>query len=1030
MPTMKLQAVTICINYADYLECIAANRRHFDRWVVVTVPGDAATAAVCARHGLEVVLSETLRADGQDFNAVDNKARAVNEGLARLDGEGWVLVLDADVLLPRDFRARLAALPLEAGCLYGAAGRRVCEERETFTVLRGLEPWERLAARNSQVLGYFNLFHAGTRPNRYVPAGGGDSVVHDDARFMTSFAPPARRQVPMTVIHVGPMYQNWARRVSLGFEVVETVAGFDAVVARVAREAGGGTVGMVDYFPGGRWRAVAGGFREALLVDHGAVHAPSGDPLVEADRGVLRGLWAAEAAGLPGVRRLGPHSAQSLAQIADGSLDALYLPGEVAPSWLVAALPHWLPKLRPGGIVFGDLHGLPHWREATFTINLLLGVPDETDPCGAWWKRLCEKPPLPVPPASRRGGLSDAERDGVVLVNSGKDGLERLLLSAHAVREHWAGPVRIYHWGEEDESLAIACARLGIGLHHVSEEAAPLDDTVTELVAVHPYRRALILRPGMLPVRPLAEIFSAEDKNRTADENGAASGGEAASFPRASEMIEGTQRVPLQRPVSHISPLLAERGVASAVAVAMAQDFSGDEVAVVSFDGETETWSEEAWEVWSLREAALALAMAVEVQVAADATIVTLVDEESAGDFQRASLTWKFPRGTPVLVGLIGLPAEDLWLPGATPETRLAPLSREQADDLPWLLRWLAAECQTARVIFLPCQATALPGAELWAGEAWATTVNALDGTPAAREGETVTGNRFIPRPFCGMIGRARLPEIAATWAAGGASWRELPLVMEDVRRLEVAAFPWVDLSTKGWRRPAKGGWIIPDGTPGQEDFEKRRIVPLRTKKMPDDVPIRGFYHVLLVNHWREIVAEQVNEMVASGLYDAATEFEVGALGPAAEVEALRDVLAATPKLRVVFHDENPNLYEHATLGRLIAAARQGEFYAVYAHTKGVTHRGDSHAGWRREMNRHIFAHWRANVAQLAAGCDTSGGRLYRANGCWPRHYSGNFWWARAAYIRTLRELHPAHRHDAEMWLLSGRARIHDLGEP
>ena len=63
----------------------------------------------------------------------------------------------------------------------------------------------------------------------------------------------------------------------------------------------------------------------------------------------------------------------------------------------------------------------------------------------------------------------------------------------------------------------------------------------------------------------------------------------------------------------------------------LAQDFSGDEVAVVSFDGETATWSEAAWEVWSLCEAALAMAMAVEVRVAADATIVTLVDEESAG---------------------------------------------------------------------------------------------------------------------------------------------------------------------------------------------------------------------------------------------------------------------------------------------------------------------------------------------------------------------------------------------------------------
>ena len=291
-----------------------------------------------------------------------------------------------------------------------------------------------------------------------------------------------------------------------------------------------------------------------------------------------------------------------------------------------------------------------------------------------------------------------------------------------------------------------------------------------------------------------------------------------------------------------------------------------------------------------------------------------------------------------------------------------------------------------------------------------------------------MTGGRFIPRPFCGMLGRARLPEIAAACAARGATWRELPLVMEDMRRMEAAAFPWVDLSAKGWRRPAKGGWIIPDEVPGEDDFEGWKIFQHRNGEMLADVPIRGFYHVLLVNHWREIVAEQVGEMVASGLYDAAAEFEVGVLGPVAEVEALRELLAATPKFRVVFHGENANLYEHPTLGRLFAAAQQAEFYAVYAHTKGVTYPGDTHAGWRHDLNRHIFAHWRANVAQLATGCDTSGGRLYRSGGQWPRHYSGNFWWARAAYIRTLRALAPGHRHDAEMWLLSGRARIHDIG--
>ena len=108
------------------------NGRLFDRWVVMTVPGDAATVALCERHGVEVRFSRVLQVDGRDFDAAYHKAAVINEGLARLDPDGWALIVDADVLLPRHFRERLAALPLEAGCLYAVAGRRVCEDRESL----------------------------------------------------------------------------------------------------------------------------------------------------------------------------------------------------------------------------------------------------------------------------------------------------------------------------------------------------------------------------------------------------------------------------------------------------------------------------------------------------------------------------------------------------------------------------------------------------------------------------------------------------------------------------------------------------------------------------------------------------------------------------------------------------------------------------------------------------------------------------------------------------------------------------------
>jgi glycosyltransferase involved in cell wall biosynthesis len=99
-PRRKIQALTVSVNYADFLECIAPNRRHFDRWLVVTDEKDTRTQEVCRQHGMDVLFSKRLYEKGAAFH----KAAALNEGLAALDQNAWVAVMDSDILLPHDFR--------------------------------------------------------------------------------------------------------------------------------------------------------------------------------------------------------------------------------------------------------------------------------------------------------------------------------------------------------------------------------------------------------------------------------------------------------------------------------------------------------------------------------------------------------------------------------------------------------------------------------------------------------------------------------------------------------------------------------------------------------------------------------------------------------------------------------------------------------------------------------------------------------------------------------------------------------------
>src|SRR5688500_10256772 len=174
-PRRKIQALSVSVNYADFLECVAPNIRHFDRWLVVTVAEDTRTQEVCRRWGLDVLISERLYKNGAAFH----KAAALNEGLEALDQDAWVAVMDSDILLPRDFRERLDAQTLDSDCLYGLSGRRICSTLPEFRSLAEREPWADNLIHATFVIGYFNLFHLSQKLNRYPEDFSDDASSYD-----------------------------------------------------------------------------------------------------------------------------------------------------------------------------------------------------------------------------------------------------------------------------------------------------------------------------------------------------------------------------------------------------------------------------------------------------------------------------------------------------------------------------------------------------------------------------------------------------------------------------------------------------------------------------------------------------------------------------------------------------------------------------------------------------------------------------------------------------------------------------------
>lgn len=242
---MKIEAVTVCVGYADFLsETVAWNRPLFDRWLIVTADRDADTKEVCRRHNLEFLVTDDFWRAGAKFD----KARAVDRGLQLLAHADWVLHLDADIVVPPHARQTLEAADLDPRSIYGADRIMVrsWERWQEFQRRDFLDRTSRslhhnvafpggydVGARWADIhagyvpIGFFQLFHRtptiyrGIRTRRYSPHGHSDAA-RTDVQFALQWDRRHRVLLPEVVVaHLeseqSPTGANWAGRTSKPF---------------------------------------------------------------------------------------------------------------------------------------------------------------------------------------------------------------------------------------------------------------------------------------------------------------------------------------------------------------------------------------------------------------------------------------------------------------------------------------------------------------------------------------------------------------------------------------------------------------------------------------------------------------------------------------------------------------------------------------------------------------------------------------------------------------------------------------------
>lgn len=239
---MKLQALTVSVNYSDFLiHTLQENHFLFDKWIIVTSPSDRDTQKLCKLYSNVVCISTNLfYANGARFN----KYAGINEGLKYIDDDAWVLFIDSDICLHKETRRVLENIPLNNNCIYGIDRLNCVGEEQWFSFKKRrdlvVDNWlltnafmtwgsrlvhyygyengnGKFAGWNP--LGYFQLCHRSSFSSYPMKEDGAD---HCDLLFARQYTRENRVHIPeLMAIHLESKFihkgVNWYGRISIPF---------------------------------------------------------------------------------------------------------------------------------------------------------------------------------------------------------------------------------------------------------------------------------------------------------------------------------------------------------------------------------------------------------------------------------------------------------------------------------------------------------------------------------------------------------------------------------------------------------------------------------------------------------------------------------------------------------------------------------------------------------------------------------------------------------------------------------------------
>lgn len=210
---MRISAVTVCVNYEDFLIHCLSNLAILDRWVIVTTSWDSSTINLCRDLKTELVIKD----DWVNSEEHMDKGKGINYGIDALRDEEWILIMDADIILPFEMKEAFEASNPNPRFLYGMS--RLCaQNRESFLAYQQGDS-SKLFVSHDFLAGFFQLYNRKIYPDRRYVEGRWTGR-NTDWMFKKMWPTNERKLIQgMRCINVGPVGKNVATRITSQWKV-------------------------------------------------------------------------------------------------------------------------------------------------------------------------------------------------------------------------------------------------------------------------------------------------------------------------------------------------------------------------------------------------------------------------------------------------------------------------------------------------------------------------------------------------------------------------------------------------------------------------------------------------------------------------------------------------------------------------------------------------------------------------------------------------------------------------------------------